>query len=120
MSEFLQAVVSGVVVRGEKRGMALGYPTANIALVGSALSGVYAARVEVVGEANTYTAAVFADPARGLLEAHLLDFEGDLYGREIAVALIEKIRDAKDFDDDIALSAAIADDVARTRALFPQ
>jgi riboflavin kinase/FMN adenylyltransferase len=108
----------GKVLVGKKRGGQLGYPTANIALDDPALSGIYAARVMIVGEERSYIAAAFADPARGLLEAHLLDFSADLYGRDIEITIFEKIRDAKQFDTDVALIAAIAEDVERVRAYF--
>ena len=109
-------MVTGVVQEGHRRGAALGFPTANIALEDKALSGIYTANVHV-GD-HTYDAAVYADQARGLLEAHLLDFSGELYGTAITVELLEKIRDSRNFEDDIALRAAIADDIARTREYF--
>ena len=73
---------TGVVQEGEKRGARLGFPTANIALPDADISGIYAARV--VADGRTHPAAVYADRRRKLLEAHLLDFSGNLYGKSIS------------------------------------
>ena len=80
------------------------------------LSGIYAARVLVGG--REYGAAGFADQERKILEAHILDFSGDLYGKEITIQLLKKIRDSMRFSHDTALRAAIADDVACVRTYF--
>src|SRR3989344_6099778 len=103
--------VCGVVQKGVTRGSKLGYPTANIPLADDTVSGIYAARV-YIKNAAPYMAATFADPKRGLLEVHLLNFEDDLYGLEIEVELCSKLRDNTDFADDAALRAAIAVDIA--------
>jgi riboflavin kinase/FMN adenylyltransferase len=106
---------SGTVEHGSKRAAALGYPTINIKLEDS-VSGVYAAKVYADGK--EYRAAAFADPSRKLLEAHLIDFSGDLYGRDATIELHEKLRDSKTFTDDDSLKAAIDDDVAKVREYF--
>ena len=108
----------GIVKKGEGRGRSLGYPTVNIPLTDDSISGIYAARIKVKDDEAPYIAAAFADPARGLLEAFILDFNDDLYGCEIEIELLHKIRDAKKFDDDAALRAAIADDIKNIRAYF--
>ena len=105
--------VTGVVEVGKKRGTVLGYPTANIQLDNAALSGIYVGRVLV--DNDSYTAALYADPSRGILEAHLFDFAGDLYGKMITVEIGEKIRDARRFKDDVEASETIKDDIARIR-----
>ena len=110
----------GIVLRGEERGKALGFPTANIALDDTELSGIYAGKVRVVPETEWRIAAVYADQRRGLLEAHVLDFSEDLYGKEIELTLEKKIRDAERFSDDAALSAAIALDIESVRAHFAE
>ena len=107
---------SGIVQKGNKRGTALGYPTANIAVSYMVLSGIYVARVQCEGK--EYPAAAFADEKRGVLEAYLLDVEIDFYGKEITVELLEKLRESKVFDNDAALRTAIADDVKRVRDYF--
>ena len=107
------SVYRGVVIEGSRRARELGYPTLNIKLEDSTISGVFAARVVLDGA--LYKAAAFADPSRTLLEAHLLDFADDAYGKEITVELLEKIRDAHRFENDEMLKAAIASDVAHVR-----
>ncbi len=109
--------ISGVVQKGAQRGKALGYPTANIPLNDANIAGIYAARVYMKDE-SPYIAAVFADPVRGVLEAHVLDFNDDLYGIEIEVELHIKLRDNAEFSDDAALRAAIATDIAKVREYF--
>lgn len=108
---------TGIVQKGQRRGHELGYPTVNIPLVDTALSGVYAGRVSIKDEAP-YMAAIFADPARGVLEAHVLDFSNDLYGLEVTIEPLEKIRDSAAFDDDETLRRAIKSDIARIRDYF--
>lgn len=104
---------AGVVRRGKRRGSALGYPTVNISLPHKEVDGIYAAIVRVEGK--EYPAAAFADPKRGILEAHLLDFSADLYGREISIELVKKMRDRAAFTSDENLKAAISEDVYSVR-----
>ena len=111
--------VEGVVQQGTKRAAALGFPTINIPFASSEASGVYAACVRL--ENTKHVAAAFADPERGVLEAHLLDFPTqELYGKKVVIELHEKIRDSARFDSDERLRAAIADDVSRVRDYFKQ
>jgi riboflavin kinase / FMN adenylyltransferase len=106
-------------VSGERRGAGLGFPTANLAVPSGLLvpaEGVYA------GAALGRRAAVSigTNPHYGggeqKVEAYLLEFDGDLYGERLVVELWERLRDEAAFDSEAALIAAIADDVARTRA----
>lgn len=106
----------GVVQSGGKRAAKFGFPTANIPLTDTSLSGIYAARVHLPN--SEYDAVIYANQARKLLEAHLLDFSGDLYGKTIEVALLEKIREDAVFADEDAARAAITKDVAAVRAYF--
>lgn len=104
---------TGIVQEGSKRARALGYPTVNIVYTGSE-TGVYAGNV--LHDGTAYPAAAFADPERGVLEAHILDHHADLYGEIVSIELLEKIRDSRTFENDDALKAAIAADVAKIRA----
>ena len=117
--------IAGTVQRGDQRGRELGYPTANLVL-GDYLRpryGIYAVRVtlddgrEHPGVASLGIRPTF-DPPQELLEAHLLDFDGDLYGRKIEVGLHAFIRDEKKFDDIDALVAAMREDEAKARHLL--
>ena len=117
--------IEGVVQRGDARGRELGYPTANLALgdYQRPKYGIYAVRVtlddgsEHPGVASLGVRPTF-DPPQELLEAHLLDFDGDLYGRRIEVALHGFIRDEKKFDGIDALVAEMRDDEAQARKLL--
>ena len=111
--------VSGRVTGGAKRGTGLGFPTANVALApGTALAhGIYAVRVHVGGEhargaAYLGTRPTFDDGAP-VLEVFLLDFDGNLYGRQIEVEFIDFIRGDRRFD---GIEALIAQMDARLRA----
>ncbi|MDO8521696.1 MAG: riboflavin kinase [bacterium] len=110
-------VYTGVVVKGKGRATALGFPTANISLLDDSISGIYAAQVKVGGA--EYMAAVFADQKRKVLEAHLLDYSGELNGKDITIELCKKIREHSDFSNDEDLRVAIAKDVVNVREYFP-
>jgi riboflavin kinase/FMN adenylyltransferase len=107
---------SGIVQKGEERGAALGFPTVNIPLHDNSVSGVYAAKVKV-GE-EEYEAAAYADRKRNVLEAHLLDFSADLYGWNVTIELLKKIREHKKFASDESLRKTIAGDIAAARRYF--
>jgi riboflavin kinase/FMN adenylyltransferase len=111
--------VEGTVVTGDRRGAGLGFPTANLAVPADLLVpqlGIYA------GSALGQRAAISigTNPHYGggerRVEAFLLDFDGDLYGRRLVVELWERLRDEAAFGSEAELVAAIDQDVARTRA----
>ncbi len=117
--------VEGLVQRGDQRGRELGYPTANLELgdYQRAKYGIYAVRVtlddgsEHPGVASLGIRPTF-EPAKELLEAHLLNFDADLYGRRIEVALHAFIREEKKFDDLDTLVAHMRQDEAAARRLL--
>jgi riboflavin kinase / FMN adenylyltransferase len=117
--------VEGVVRPGDKRGRELGYPTANMVLgdYQRPRYGIYAVRAtlddgsEHPGVASLGVRPTF-DPPTELLEAHLLDFEGDLYGRKIEVALHAFIREERRFENVDALVAEMRRDEAAARKLL--
>jgi riboflavin kinase / FMN adenylyltransferase len=113
------AELDGTVVLGDQRGGTLGYPTANLAVAPELLVpayGIYA------GSALGHRAAmsIGVNPHYGgderRIEPHLLDFDGDLYGRRLVVELWERLRDERAFDSEEELVAQIARDVDATRA----
>ncbi len=118
--------IRGVVQHGDKRGREIGYPTANLEL-GTYLRaryGVYAVsgRVLATGEAlkgaaNLGVRPQFEPPAE-LLEPYFFDFDGDLYGREIEVALQHFLRPEAKFAGLDELTAQMAEDCARARELL--
>jgi riboflavin kinase/FMN adenylyltransferase len=107
---------TGEVVHGSKRAALLGYPTINIECADCDLDGIYAAKVVIDGA--EFLAAAFRDAKRGVLEAHLLDMSGNLYGKTARIDVYEKIRDNRRFENDGDLKAAMASDVALVRAYF--
>lgn len=109
-------VYTGIVEKGTERAAGLGFSTINIPLGDTSVSGIYAARVKV-GE-EEYEAAAYADQRRKVLEAHVLDFSKDLYGWNVKIELLKKIRDDKTFKNDTVLQRAIAHDVASVREYF--
>lgn len=113
----------GAVVHGDRRGHELGFPTANVDL-SKALTrpgeGVYAALVPIGGRWHCGALSVggnptFRDVRETRAEVFLLDFEGDLYGRDLPVFLIRRLRPMVRFPDAQALAAQIAQDVDRCR-----
>ena len=117
--------VAGRVVRGKQLGRTLGYPTANLRFGGKvpALRGIYATRVHGIGDAPWPSVSSFGTrPTVGgvepLLEAHLFDFDGDLYGRRIEVEFVARLRDEEKFDDLPSLVAQMDLDAAQARAVL--
>ena len=118
--------VRGEVVHGDKRGREIGYPTANLEL-GTYLRpryGVYAVTGRVAGTDEVLKGAANLgirpqfDPPRELLEPYFFDFAGDLYGREIEVALHHFLRPEAKFDSLEELQAQMGEDCARARELL--
>lgn len=115
----------GRVMRGEQLGRKLGYPTANLRVerLRSPVEGIFAVRVHGVAESSLPgVASLGTRPAVGgtrpLLEAHIFDFEGDLYGREIEVEFVEKLRDERNFPTLDALVEQIHIDAAQARRVL--
>lgn len=121
--------ISGEVIRGDQRGRMLGFPTANLRL-GDYLrpaNGVYAVRARwreggkelgCTGVANVGVRPTFGGGVEPLLEAHLFDFAGELYGQTLAVEMIDHLRPEKKFDGPEQLRAQILEDCARARRLL--
>jgi riboflavin kinase/FMN adenylyltransferase len=117
--------IGGHVVRGRQLGRTLGFPTANLRFGGKVppLSGIFATRVHGVGAQPMPAVSSFGtrptvDGVEPLLEAHLFDFDGDLYGRLIEVEFVAKLRDEEKFDDLPALVAQMQRDAAQARRML--
>ena len=117
--------IAGHVVRGAQLGRTLGYPTANLRFGGKTppFTGIHAAWVHGIGD--TPIAAVTSFGTRPtvagvepLLEAHLFDFDGDLYGRRIEVEFVAKLRDEEKFPDLQTLVTQMHQDAAQARAIL--
>lgn len=117
--------VRGVVVHGDARGRTIGFPTANIHVperMAVPADGVYAVWCRfggrrVPGVVNIGVRPTFAGTHR-TVEVHLLDFDGDLYGVELAVEVVDRIRDELRFESVGALVAQLGEDVAEGRRLL--
>ncbi len=118
--------LTGKVGKGDERGRSLGYPTANLAILGErrqmVKEGVYAIKVNYKGQWHNGLMNIGVRPTFNETalehEVHLFDFSGDLYGEVLEVAFIERLRDEKAFPDAAALAAQIkADEQAARRIL---
>jgi len=118
--------LSGKVIPGEGVGRKLGFPTANIDVTGLALppGGVYAVHADARG--STFRAVLnigyrptlkLATPALQV-EAHLLDFAGDLYGKELEVTFVDRLRDERKFNSLDELRDQIGQDIQAAQARF--
>ncbi|WP_319542530.1 bifunctional riboflavin kinase/FAD synthetase [uncultured Pseudodesulfovibrio sp.] len=119
--------IKGEVVHGMNRGgKLLGFPTANLKLVDELFPkpGVYAVWVEVNKEVYMGVANIGKNPTFGndvlSVEAHILDFSGDIYGADIRVHFVQRIRDEKKFNGIEELKDRIAKDVELGRQLLSQ
>jgi riboflavin kinase/FMN adenylyltransferase len=118
--------IGGHVVRGQRLGHSLGYPTANIRLGKrvSPVTGIFAVRVHGVadeplsGVASLGVRPTIAGGGEPLLEVHLFDFDGDLYGKRIEVEFVAKLRDEEKFADLDALRTQMDRDAARAREIL--
>lgn len=116
--------VSGTVVRGRERGRTIGFPTANIDSATECLppDGVYATRL-VLGDGafasitNIGIRPTFAEVGR-TIEAHVFDFDRDLYGIKVRLDLVGRIRGERKFDSGQALAEQIAQDLERAREIL--
>jgi riboflavin kinase/FMN adenylyltransferase len=116
--------LSGTVVHGHHRGKGLGFPTANIETEKELIpkEGVYAVKVKIGeifcdGACNIGSNPTFNDDKLSI-EVNIFDFTKDLYGREITLYFIERLREERSFPSPAELRKAISDDVARCRTLL--
>ena len=114
--------MTSVVVDGDKRGQGIGFPTANLQIPERKVipgDGVYAAMATVDGETHKAAVNVGVRPTFGggsrVVEAYLLDFEGDLYGKAMTLEFVERLRDELRFDTVEELVARMHEDIERTR-----
>ena len=116
--------VDGVVVHGRGRGREIGVPTANLQTANELIPphGVYATIMTVDGTFHAGITNVGIRPTFGetdlAIETHLLDFQGDLYGRDVRLSFVQRLRDERRFADVDALRSQIAADQRRAERLF--
>lgn len=111
-------ILRGRVTAGLGIGRQLGYPTANISYDGAGPApGVYAARCVVDDVAHNAVVVVGTrqDHGRPLVEVLILDFQGDLYGKTLAVEVLAKVSDIEQCADEVALKRKIEEDIKDVR-----
>ena len=117
--------IDGEVVVGAGRGRIQGCPTANLSTKNEVVptNGVYAATIMLDGAirpavTNIGVRPTFGSDGERVIEAHLLDYDGDLYGKTLRLAFVQKLRDEQAFSTSGALQQQIFADCERARALF--
>ncbi|MCL6475381.1 MAG: bifunctional riboflavin kinase/FAD synthetase [Firmicutes bacterium] len=120
-------VLEGVVVRGQRLGRKLGYPTVNLQPLAPQVvprDGIYAGRLLHVRTGNVYTAAISVgvrptvDGKNRTVEAYLLGFSGSLYGEEVHLAFFHRLRDERKFESLQALKEQMDRDVKQVAELM--
>lgn len=121
--------LTGIVEHGDGRGRSIGVPTANLAVAQDLLTpeaGVYACKVTVANQTYAavtnvgYRPTFYDQPDSVHVEAHLLDFQGDIYKNEISVYFIERLRAEQRFPNIEALVSQIHKDIDTTREIFKE
>jgi len=119
--------LTGIVVRGAQRGRTIGWPTINLAADNELIpsDGVYVGRVRLGGTTEWLPTVVnigkrptFEDEMERVIEGHMLDFDGDLYGTRVALGLLERLRGERAFEGIEGLKEQIAVDARATREYF--
>jgi len=120
-----QYYVDGRVVEGQKRGRTIGFPTANLRTDNELVPphGVYATMLTVDGIVhasitNIGVRPTFEQTTETTIETHVLGYAGDLYGRDVRLGFVQRLRDERRFEDIDALKAQIEADVRRAERLF--
>ena len=112
------------MIAGHRRGQTLGFPTANLGDIQTLIpgNGVYAVRA--IHQSKTWPAAAnvgpnptFGENARKV-EVHLISFAGDLYGQQLSIEFVEKIRDTRPFGSAAELIAQVKADVERAKSIL--
>jgi len=119
--------IDGTVVAGKHRGRELGFPTANLHTENELLppNGVYATTTTIDGVVrasltNVGVRPTFGDTAKPIIEAYVLGFDGDLYGRPLRLGFVQRLRDERKFEDVDALRTQMEADRRRAERLFAQ
>ncbi len=120
--------IDGIVVEGDKRGRTIDFPTANLFVEQDVVinSGVYAAILQIEGSSKIWPAAVHygplptVDKAEYRVEAHIIGFKGDCYGKKIRVWFLKKLRDLERFSSLQELKDAISRDVENTSKIYDE
>src|SRR6187431_1734113 len=119
--------IDGTVVAGKRRGRELGFPTTNLQTENELLppNGVYATTTTIDGVVhasltNVGVRPTFGDTVKPIIEAYVLGFNGDLYGRPVRLGFVQRLRDERKFEDVDALRTQMEADRRRAERLFAQ
>ena len=117
--------LSGQVIRGERRGQLLGFPTANLSFdpnLGIPADGIYATWAKINGQRHQAATCIGVRPTFGVsertVEAFILDFQGDLYGKPLTLEFAGRLREERAFPSADALIKQMKLDVEQTRAVL--
>lgn len=118
--------LAGEVVRGSQRGRCLGFPTANLEVRQERVvpaDGIYAVYARLgkerrQGVANVGVRPSFEIGGQRMVEVHILDFDQEIYGCDLVVEFVERLRDERRYDDVEKLKAQIEQDIAQTRRIL--
>src|SRR5688572_31139286 len=117
--------LAGTVVEGRHRGREIGFPTANLKTANELIPphGVYATTLTIDGVVNAAITNIGVNPTFGdnrptTIETYVLEYEGDLYGRDVQLGFVQRLRDERRFDDVDALKAQMEADRRRAERLF--
>jgi riboflavin kinase/FMN adenylyltransferase len=117
--------LAGTIVEGRHRGREIGFPTANLQTANELIPphGVYATTLTIdgivhAGLTNIGLNPTFGDSTTATIETHVLQYDGDLYGREVQLGFVQRLRDERRFDDVDGLKAQIEADRRRAERLF--
>jgi riboflavin kinase/FMN adenylyltransferase len=118
-------VIEGMVVHGDKRGRTIGFPTANLCTDNELIPphGVYATTAIIDGIVrpsitNIGTRPTVDTSGKTTIETHIFDFDRDLYGMQVRLAFVQRLRDERAFESLEGLKSQIAADCVRARVLF--
>ena len=119
--------LTGTVIRGEAYGSTIGFPTANIDLADylrrklNLKRGIYAGFVRLDKNEEMYRAGIVVGPddevGQPKLEAHLIDFDGDLYGELVTFHLADYLREFQNYQNEIELKKAIQEDSSQIKTM---
>lgn len=116
--------IHGTVLEGKKRGKTLGFPTVNVGLTEKVPEGIYASMVII--DDRKFLAASFVGTPKTFkeddykAESYILDFDEDIYNKEVTIELYKKLRDNQTFNSPEELVDQIKEDVLQTREFFEE
>jgi riboflavin kinase/FMN adenylyltransferase len=114
--------IQGIVQKGHKRGKQMGFPTMNFPLTQQLPEGIYLSKITI--DNKTYNALTFIGAAKTFAETtfqaetYVFDFNQDVYGKEVTVELLKKIRDNQKFDSEEALIQQMEEDKKQAKEFF--